>query len=78
MRINPMSKYDKLWIWISENGEDSFKLTYEQIQEIAGIPLDHSFLRYKKELSDYGYEVVKISMKEKTVEFGKIEMTEKI
>ncbi|WP_042705841.1 hypothetical protein [Methanomicrobium mobile] len=73
-----MSKYDKLWIWISENGEDSFKLTYEQIQEIAGIPLDHSFLRYKKELSDYGYEVVKISMKEKTVEFGKIEMTEKI
>ncbi|MBO7388405.1 MAG: hypothetical protein J6T90_02430 [Methanomicrobium sp.] len=73
-----MSKYDKLWRWISENGEDSFKLTYEQIQEIAGVPLDHSFLRYKKELSDYGYKVVKISMKEKTVEFGKIEMTEKI
>lgn len=73
-----MSKYDKLWRWISENGEDSFKLTYGQIQEIAGVPLDHSFLRYKKELSDYGYKVVKISMKEKTVEFGKIEMTEKI
>ncbi len=73
-----MSKYDKLWRWISENGEDSFKLTYEQIQEIAGVPLDHSFLRYKKELSDYGYKVVKISMKEKTVEFGKIEMTEKM
>ena len=73
-----MSKYDKLWRWISENGEDSFKLTYEQIQDIAGVPVDHSFLRYKKELSDYGYKVVKISMKEKTVEFGKIEMTEKI
>ncbi len=73
-----MSKYDKLWRWISENGEDSFKLTYEQIQEIAGVPVDHSFLRYKKELSDYGYKVVKISMKEKTVEFGKIEMTEKM
>lgn len=73
-----MSKYDKLWRWISENGEDSFKLTYEQIQEIAGVPLDHSFLRYKKELSDYGYKVVKISMKEKTVEFGKIDMTEKM
>ena len=73
-----MSKYDKLWRWISENGEDSFKLTYGQIQEIAGVPVDHSFLRYKKELSDYGYKVVKISMKEKTVEFEKIEMTEKI
>jgi hypothetical protein len=73
-----MSKYDKLWKHIAENGEDSFKLTYEQIQEIAGVPLDHSFLRYKKELSDYGYKVVKISMKEKTVEFGKIEMTEKM
>ena len=67
-----MSKYDKLWRWISENGEDSFKLTYGQIQEIAGVPLDHSFLRYKKELSDYGYKVVKISMKEKTVTFERI------
>ena len=38
---------------------------------IAGVPLDHSFLKYKKELCNYGYEVVKISMKAQTVLFAK-------
>ncbi|MBR6447698.1 MAG: hypothetical protein IKS74_04410 [Methanomicrobium sp.] len=67
-----MSKYDKLWKWISENGEDSFKLTHERISEIAGFPIDHSFLRYQKELPEYGFKVVKISMKDKTVTFERI------
>ena len=75
MTVYLMSKYDKLWKHIAENGEDSFKLTYGQIQEIAGVPIDHSFLRYKKELPEYGYKVVRISMKEKTVEFERIEQT---
>ena len=34
--------------------------------------MDHSFLTYKKELKEYGYEVRKISMKEQTVTFDKI------
>lgn len=38
---------------------------------IAGVPLDHSFLKYKKELCNYGYEVSKISMKAQTVHFSK-------
>ena len=38
---------------------------------IAGVPLDHSFLKYKKELCNYGYEVSKISMKAQTVHFYK-------
>ncbi|MBQ3684770.1 MAG: hypothetical protein II925_04215 [Methanomicrobium sp.] len=76
MTVYLMSKYDKLWKHIAENGEDSFKLTYGQIQEIAGVPIDHSFLKYKKELPEYGYKVVRISMKEKTVEFERIEQTE--
>ena len=33
------------------------------------MPIDHSFLRYKKDLAGYGFEVGKISMKEKTVSF---------
>ena len=44
-------------------------MTFAQIQEIAGIPIDHSFLKYKRELTDYGYQVGKISMKEQTVIF---------
>lgn len=64
-----MSKYEPLWKWIEENGQDSFKLTYAQIEEILEFPIDHSFLKYKKELLEYGYRVGKISMKEENVTF---------
>lgn len=68
-----MSKYDALWEYVQKRGEDSFRLTFEEIEDILGIPIDHSFLKYKKELSAYGYQVGKISMKEQTVQFGKAE-----
>lgn len=67
-----MSKYNSLWAYVQKNGSPSFKLTFEEIQEIAGIPIDHSFLKYKKELTEYGYQVGKISMKEQTVLFNRI------
>ena len=62
-----MSKYHALWKWIGENGTDSFALSFDEIERIAGLPLDHSFLKYKKELLDYGYEVGKISIKAQMV-----------
>lgn len=68
-----MSKYDSLWKYVQKNGSQSLKLTFEEIENIAGIPLDHSFLKYKKELTEYGYQAGKISMKEKTVIFNKME-----
>ncbi len=64
-----MSKYDPLWKWINENKSDNFKLTYAEIENIAGVPIDHSFLTFKKELLQYGFQVAKISMKEQTVDF---------
>lgn len=67
-----MSKYDSLWKWINENKTDNFKLTYAEIENIAGVPIDHSFLRFKKELLQYGFQVAKISMKEQTVDFEKV------
>ena len=67
-----MSKYDLLWKWISENGQDRFILTFAQIEEASGVPIDHSFLMYKKELLDYGYRVAQISLKDKTVSFEKV------
>lgn len=69
-----MSKYDGLWKQIAENGQDQFKLTYAQIEELAGVPIDHSFLKFKKELLDYGYQVGKISMKEEIVAFEKVKV----
>lgn len=68
-----MSKYDLLWEAVRERGEQSFKLTFEEIQHIAGIPIDHLFLRYKKEPAEYGYQVGKISMKEQTVAFHRLD-----
>ena len=68
-----MSKYSRLWEYIQKNGSQNFKLTFEEIQSISGTPIDHSFLKYKKELAEYGYQVGKISMKEQTVVFNKLD-----
>lgn len=68
-----MSKYDALWECVRENGSQSFQMTFAEIQDIAGIPIDHSFLKYKKELAEYGYQVGKISLKEQTVAFRKMD-----
>lgn len=53
-----MNKYNKLWQYIKDNK--------------AGVVLDHSFLRYKKELPAYGFEVKKISLKNKVVKFHQL------
>lgn len=66
-----MSKYDSLREYIGKCGEPEITLTYDDIEKICGVPIDHSFLTYKKELSGYGYAVKKISMKDKTVRFSK-------
>lgn len=64
-----MSKYAPLWNYIKEKGADSVKLSFAEIENIVGLPIDHSFLNAKKELLLYGYKVGKISMKEHTVMF---------
>lgn len=50
----------------------NYKLTYDEIKNILGFEIDHSFLKYKKELENYGYVIVKINMKNKTIEFNKL------
>lgn len=66
-----MSKYNALWEYLQKNGSPSVLLTFDEIGEIAGIALDHSFLTFKKELAPYGYAVEKISLKKRTVLFTK-------
>lgn len=68
-----MSKYSLLWKYIKRNGAPSIKLSFDEIENIAGIAIDHSFLNYKKELLEFGYEVKKISLKEETVLFERID-----
>lgn len=50
----------------------SYELTYSEIKHILGFEIDHSFLTYKKELKEYGYEVDKIRLKDKKIIFNKI------
>lgn len=68
-----MSKYEPLWKYIKDNNKEEYKLTYEEIRSILEFDIDHSFLKYKKELLEYGYEVIKISIKEEYVLIHKIE-----
>lgn len=72
-----MSKYNQLWQYIASNENGPFELNFEQIGKIAGVPLDHSFLRYKKELLDCGFRVEKISMKNQLVKFAKLKVETK-
>ncbi|MGM9874315.1 MAG: hypothetical protein ACI32H_00095 [Bacilli bacterium] len=67
-----MSKYEPLWKYLKENNKGDYKLSYEEIRNILGFDIDHSFLTYKKELNEYGYKVGKISIKEKIIIFNKI------
>lgn len=68
-----MSKYKPLWDWIKANKNDGFSLSYAEIEAVLGFSIDHSFLNCKKELEDYGFTVGKISMKNQTVSFERIE-----
>jgi hypothetical protein len=68
-----MSKYDPLWKHLQTDGSQTLRLTFEEIKAVLGFSIDHSFLTYKKEAAEYGYQVGKISMKEQHVTFQKLE-----
>ena len=64
-----MSKYTPLWKAVSGHDGDCFSLSFSEIEQILGFPIDHSFLNFKKELTAYGWQVSKISLKAQTVAF---------
>ena len=68
-----MSKFNALWEYIGTCEKSPLVLTFDEIKQIAGLEIDHSFLTFKKELPAYGYQVGKISLKQQTVQFLKIE-----
>lgn len=68
-----MSKYERLWVYLKKDGSLSLKLSFDEVEGILGFDIDHSFLTYKKEAIQFGYQVGKISLKEKHVTFHKID-----
>ena len=67
-----MSKYEPLWNWISENGTGSFKLTFDEIEKIAGLPIDHSFLTYTN-----GWKVVNSKVMQARISMDYVECIRK-
>ena len=67
-----MSKYTPLWEHVRRDGRDFVTLTFADVEQIAGVPIDHSFLTVKNELGAYGFEVARISLQGETVSFAKI------
>lgn len=67
------SKYVKLWEYIRNNNKEYYRLSFDDIENILGFKINHSFLNCKKELVEYGYVVKKISLKEKYVEIDKLD-----
>lgn len=68
-----MSKYELLWDYIKNNAKSEMMLSFDEINQITGVPIDHSFLNAKKELKEFGWKVGKISLKEQTVRFERKE-----
>lgn len=66
-----MSKYQKLWEYIEKLDKEELTLSFEKAGSVLGFPVDHSFLRFKKELLPFGFEVGKILMKNKSISFIK-------
>ena len=66
-----MHSYQPLWEWLARRNEKTVTLTFSEIAGITGVPMNHSFLNKKKELTAYGWRVDKISLKAETVTFEK-------
>ena len=67
-----MSKYDKLWKYVKDHNKEKYELNFDEIKDILGFEIDHSFLKYKNELEDFGYKVIQIKLKEKSVLIEKV------
>lgn len=55
-----MSKFRVLWEYASKADEFPLVMSFDEISSVLGFPIDHSFLTYKKEASDFGLTVKKI------------------
>lgn len=46
--MEEISKYQKLWDYIKNVDKSEILISFEDVKNICGFGIDHSFLRYKK------------------------------
>lgn len=68
-----MSKYSPLWEHVEKTNIFPLTMSFENIRNVLGFEIDHSFLNCKKEAKDHCFAVKKISLKEKSVTFDKLQ-----
>ncbi len=68
-----MSKYEPLWKYLAGLPDSEITMTFDEIAKITGFKFDHAFLTYKKELPSYGWQFVKLSLKNRTLTFRRIQ-----
>lgn len=73
--VAALSKYEPLWKYLENHGDRQIRLSFDEIKSILGFDINHSFLTYKKESVQFGYQVGKISLKKKHVDFSKLEQS---
>lgn len=54
-----MSKYHALWKSLHDNGSQSFKLTFDEIAEIAGITIDELPMNLTEQMMKIAIETYK-------------------
>ncbi len=67
-----MDKYSKLWERFDGKIEAKITLSFDEIKNIAWVDVDHSFLKFKKNLENHGYTLEKILQKERLMVFRKL------
>lgn len=68
-----MSRYQPLWDFVFGCGCRHYALTFDDIADIIGSPLNHTLMLYNAELQSYGYTITRISERESTVFIDKID-----
>lgn len=67
-----MSKYKPLWEFIAACPEQTLTLSFDRVAKITGFAFDHAFLSFKKELADYGWRFVRLSLNSRWVSFERL------
>jgi hypothetical protein len=66
-----MSKYKPLWKHLQDDGNPLLEFIFDEIKEIVGLDIDHTFSTYRNEVRQFGYQVVKFSVRKKRITFLK-------
>ena len=73
-----MSRYRPLWEYVSLHDCDELTLSFSEIAGTFGLSIDHTFLRFGKELHAYGFRVGRVSVQDQEITFLRLAFGERV